>query len=231
MTSSPSTPVRRSRSPTKAEEDAAKDFAAEEAALQQYQKEYDAHLDKLRNDSVQRSMNTVTDETLRITQAAAEEDYGGILIDKGLRTDIENRAKRQLDSLFIKIRSVTGLSGQIEEMLTAQDSLAASLCKTVKYLMSTAKSATHAAEQARTDSSARIALLTRIIPTWNVYYQLVMQRAEQWFYNSYIIERLAARVDSASATDKAMRVKQEIDALDMQMPSDDDDDDDSNHSE
>jgi hypothetical protein len=81
---------------------------------------------------------------------------------------------------------------------------------------------------------ARLTYMTQVAPQWSVFYDMLMDRTEQWVFYSYVIKLLDSSIKLFKEQATKQKIKHEMDALDIgesdldssSSSSEDDDDDD-----
>jgi hypothetical protein len=62
---------------------------------------------------------------------------------------------------------------------------------------------------------ARITYMTQVAPQWSVFYDMLMDRAEQWVFYSYVIKLLDTSIKLFKEQATKQKIKHEMDALDI----------------
>jgi hypothetical protein len=65
------------------------------------------------------------------------------------------------------------------------------------------------------DCMARITYMTQVAPQWSVFYDMLMDRAEQWVFYSYVIKLLDTSIKLFKEQATKQKIKHEMDALDI----------------
>jgi hypothetical protein len=175
-------------------------------------------------------------ETPRITRLIAEEDYISIIEDPGQISEIQDRARKYAETLAIKFRSARGIQHQRNDAELSQKSVEKMLQRIGKQmlqLLSTTGDLLMMATE-KGDGMARLTYMTQVAPQWSVFYDMLMDRTEQWVFYSYVIKLLDSSIKLFKEQATKQKIKHEMDALDIgesdldssSSSSEDDDDDD-----
>jgi hypothetical protein len=216
------------------------DFVKETEEIAEQQQQYNLHLANLRTQYLDSSSEFMRSETPRVTRLIAEEDYMSIIEDSGQISDIHDRARKYAETLSIKFRSARGIQHQRNDAEMSQKSvekMMQRIGKQLLQLLSTTGDLLMMATE-KGDCMARITYMTQVSPQWSVFYDMLMDRAEQWIFYTYVIKLLDTSIKLFKEQATKQKIKHEMDALDIgesdletSSSSSEDDDDDSDEDE
>lgn len=199
-------------------------FEREDEMLDEYRLSFDAHLRLLRSKHLRQEMATINVETPRIVAAVRDNKYGDIIEDRALADQMASDAQQQANSYFMKYRTARGLGNLAKDTTLAVEAMEESIVKYCKQLAAAASAAKDLVVLAcdSDDASSRIAFYTKVKPQWHLIYELLYARTKQWLYSVHLYELLSDAAKRLSKSATADRVRQEVNALDVDMTDDDD---------
>lgn len=198
-------------------EAAERDYKAETAELLEQQKQYDLHLSNLRHAYLEQSSAFMRQETPRVTKAVASEEYGDVIEDKDLHTEIKDRARKHAETLCIKYRSARGIQHQRNDAEMSQNAIEKvmhRLGKQMQQLLTVTEDLLRLSEDTG-DSIARTTYMTQVGPQWSLFYDMMTDRAEQWIFYAFLIELLDNSIRTFKEQSTKQKIKLEMDALDV----------------
>lgn len=219
------------------------DFVKETNEINEQVQQYNLHLSNLRKEYLESSSQFMRDETPRVARLIAEEDYASIIEDTGHISEIQDRARKYAETLCIKFRSARGIAHQRNDNELSQKSVEKTMQRVGKQMLQLCTTTGDLLMMAndKGDCSARITYMTQVSPQWSVFYDMLMDRAEQWVFYSYVIKLLDTSVRLFKEQATKQKIKQEMAALDLgesdlessssSSSSSDDDEDDSDEDE
>jgi hypothetical protein len=193
------------------------DFVKETEEIAEQQQQYNLHLANLRTQYLDSSSEFMRAETPRVTRLIAEEDYASIIEDSGQISEIHDRARKYAETLAIKYRSARGIQHQRNDAELSQKSvekMIQRIGKQMLQLLSTTGDLLMMATE-KCDCMARITYMTQVAPQWSVFYDMLMDRAEQWVFYSYVIKLLDTSIKLFKEQATKQKIKHEMDALDI----------------
>jgi hypothetical protein len=196
---------------------AEQDFRKETEEINEQQQQYNLHISNLRTQYLDDSSEFLRNETPRITRLVAEEDYGGLIEDSGQISEIQDRARKYAETLSIKFRSARGIQHQRNDCELSQkatERMLQRLGKQMLQLLATTGDLLMMATE-KQDAMARITYMTQVSPQWNVFYDMLMDRAEQWVFYSFVTRMLDTSIKLFKEQATKQRIKHEMDALDI----------------
>lgn len=217
------TPPQSTQDPKEA---AAATFEEEDQVMAQFKLEYEAHLRRLRVAQLRREMEMLDAETPRLVAAIHDTNYANIIEDRALADQMQDDAQKQADAYILKFRTARGLGNLAKDTAATVRATEESLQKYGKMMRSVYSVAKDTVKLAgeSADAAPRITFLTKVQPQWHLVYELLYARAKQWLYSVHLYQLLVAAAQLVSKSATATRVRQEVNALDVDMTDDDDDD-------
>lgn len=202
-------------------------FEEEDAEMTQYKVEFEGHLRRLRMNQMRNEMKMLDAETPRLVAAIHDTAYDHIIEDRALADQMQDDAKQQADAYCLKFRTARGLGNLAKDTAATVQAMEESLQKYGKMLRgvySVAKDTLKLASESD-DAAPRITFLTKVQPQWHLIYELLYARAKQWIYAVHLYQLLVAAAQQVSKAATSTRVRQEVNALDVDMTDDDEADD------
>lgn len=200
-----------------AKDAAERDFQQETDEIQEQQSQYNLHMANLRTKYLDDASVFMRTETPRVTGLIAEEDYASIIEDPGQLSEIQDRARKYAETLAIKYRSARGIQHQrndAELNQKALEKMMQRIGKQMLQLLATTGDLLMMATEHQ-DSQARITWMTQVSPQWSVFYDMLIDRTEQWIFYKYVITLLDSSIKIFKEQQTKQKVKSEMDALDI----------------
>jgi hypothetical protein len=194
---------------------AEEDFKEETESILEQQRQYTLHLANLRVKYLDDSSEFLRNETPRLAELIANEDFGGLIEDPGHLSEIQDRARKYIEQVTIKFRSARGQQSQRNDAQQQQEALEKAMSVIGKEMLqlyaAVGNLLTMATENG--DEMARITYMTKAAPRWACNYDMLMDRAEQWIYLNYVIKMFDTNIKLFKDQQQKQQIKHEMDAL------------------
>lgn len=212
---------------------ALRDFGDETAYLHDFQRQYDHHMADLRTAYLDETSQFMREETPRIANAIANEQYGDIIEDAEFVKQIQERARMHVEAIAIKYRSARGLTHQRNEaamLMDVREKQIQTLGKQLLSLLATLGDLLRLATE-KNDALARTTYMMEVSPQWALKYDMLQDKVEEWILSNRVVELLDGVIKNFKEMSTKQKIKHEVEALELAESGEDDDDDSSEDDE